>query len=432
MSCGSFVIVLLSACGGGGGSALPVAQGPHSPAAPPANSNGTAAPAASAAPTPNAAPASANHVATADYIGYGGSSSITASQVASHLTWAETDSGRAGELSSAGVKTMEYVDPFRQSPKDPLYNSNSSTFSSDCSGNRIKIHYTGETSNVVQYLMKPSSSSLVDILNGWENGEESRGHIDAFYFDDVDDLGGVPTNPCHVTQGDWDASNASFIQASARPVIFSGLALSSDAATLLDKSNAEGGVVEECYSRTSQPTPPYTTGEFWKHNENLELAAASAGKRFFCYNNSNATASSSVPLRSYVYASFLLTYSSSSSVLWDMFSTVSGFHVLPETELVPSNSRVATPSSVDALKSSSGVYVREYGACSLGGNSIGRCAAIVNSDSSAAHALPSLSTSYAHTLSLSGSGVLDGGTASAAGAAPPAKIPPETGIIAIQ
>ena len=433
LSCGLFMVAFLSACSGGGGINLPASNSHGAP--PPANGTPAApVPGATANATPSPAPSSAvepqKHVLTADYIGYGGSSSLSASQVAPYLSWAETNSNSSNALSAAGIKTLDYVDPFRQATTDPLYTSNNSTFSHDCNSDRIAIHYVGGTSNVIQYLMDPGSGSLVDLLNAWERSEENGGHIDAFYFDNVDDLLGVPTAPCHITQGDWDAANASFIKASAHPVVFSGYALSSDAATLIDNSNTEGGVVEDCYSRTSQPTPPYTTGTLWTHNENLELAAAAAGKRFFCYNNGDQGASSSVPLRKYVYASFLLTYSPSSSVLWEDFSTPKSFHVLPETGLVPTSPRVA-PSTIVSLQSSSGVYVREYGACYLAGTSLGRCAAIVNSDTSA-HRMPSLSASYAHTLTLSGSDVLDGGTAAANGAAPPSTVPAQTGIIAIQ
>ena len=424
-NCGVLTVALLSACsGGGGGVKLPAASTGAAPA--------TSAPATSGpAPVAASGAAAQTHVMTADYLGgYAGTHSVAASNAAPYLTWAETNSSDAGAISSAGIKTMEYLDPFRQAENDPLYSSDESTFSHDCSGGRIAIDYNGGTSHVTQYLMNPASSHLVTLLNTWEDAEESNGHFDAFYFDDMDDLDGVAA-PCDISSSAWDASNSAFVQGSAYSIVFSGYSINGDASTLLTDSNSIGGVVEECYSRTSQPTPPYTTGSIWTHDENLELAAAAAGKQFFCYNNGGEDAASSTQLRLYVFASFLLTYSPASSVLWETFSTPSGLHVFPEIALVPTQPRIS-PGSVNDLKATSGLYVREYATCYLAGTSVGGCAVIVNADTSGSHALPPLSGSYSHTLTITGDGIVDGGTASATGAAPPAQVPPETGLIALQ
>jgi hypothetical protein len=116
-------------------------------------------------------------------------------------------------------------------------------------------------------------------------------------------------------------------------------------------------------------------------------------------------------------------------VLWETFATPDGLHVFPETKLVPTDPLVGTPGSIGALHSSTGVYVREYGACYLGGTSVGPCAAVVNPDASNAYALPPLQQSYSATLALSGYGTLDGGTVSTSGPPPPATIAPETGMV---
>lgn len=380
--------------------------------------------AATAAPGPA-------HVLTSDYLGgYAGTSSVPWSTAAKYLSWAEVDSEEANAISATGIKTLDYLDPFRQSTTDPLYNSNNATFSHDCSGNKIVIDYTGATP-ATQYLMNPNSSALVTLLNNWEKSQESQGHFDAFFFDNVDDL--IETvNPCDVSDATWDAWNADFIQSSDYPVAFSGYALSTEAQALITESHVLGGVVEDCYSRTSQPTPPYTTGSFWIQDENLEIAAGNYEKKFFCYNNGTEEASSYTQLREYVYASFLLTYQLTTSVLWESYATTSGLHVFPETEFVPTSPLKASVGSVSQLESSNGLYVREYTTCYLAGKSVGHCAVIVNSGTSSTLAMPKMSYSYSHTLSVSGAGVIDGGSVSAAGAAPPASVPPETGVIAIQ
>ena len=117
-------------------------------------------------------------------------------------------------------------------------------------------------------------------------------------------------------------------------------------------------------------------------------------------------------------------------MLWEYFTTPSGLHVFPETKLVPT-SPLSSPSSVSSLQTG-GVYVREYAACYIGGSSIGHCAAVVNSSSSSSYNMPSLSQSYSHTMALSGYGIIDGGSVSASGPAPPSSLPPNTGVVLIQ
>ena len=371
---------------------------------------------------------SMTHVLTADYLGgCCGTTSVSATQAATALSWAEVSPTEGNADHDAGIKTLEYLAPTRQASTDPLYNSNSATFSYDCSGDKITISYAGET----QYLMNPASSAYETILNNWAVGQEAIGHIDAFYFDDTDDLGGV-TAPCNVSQSTWDAENATEIADFKYPVVFSGYSISTDSENLISGTNVLGGTIEECYGRVSQPTPPYTTGSFWTLDENLQLKAAAAGRLFFCYNNGAEAGSSSIQLRNYIYASFLLTYSQTSSVLWETFTTPSELHVFPETKVVPTEPLVAAPSSVSSLQISGGVYVREYGACYLAGSSVGRCAVVVNPSSTTSYSLPSLSTTYDHTMSISGNGSLDGGSVSASGAKASSTVAPETGEVLFQ
>lgn len=59
--------------------------------------------------------------------------------------------------------------------------------------------------------------------------------------------------------------------------------------------------------------------------------------------------------------------------------------------------------------------MREFGACYYQGNFVNRCAVVVNATGAT---VPVPTTSYAHSLVLSGAGVLDGGTAAFNGTAP--------------
>lgn len=401
---GTFGAFLLAGCGGGGGSSsLP-------------SSSNVSAGSASVA----------SHVLTADYLGgYSGSRTVTAGQAAPILSWAEVEIADADNVSSAGMKTLVYVDPWRQASSDPLYTSDDSTFSHDCGGVRIPI---AESATTTQFLMNPASSTLQSLLNSWEGREQSTGHVDAFFFDDTDTVSGLASLGCNVSQSDWDTASAAIVNASRSAVVFNGFGMSSDSQNLVTSSNVKGAMLEQCYGSDSQPTPPYTTGSQWIANENLEIAAQQAGKLFFCYNNnSTADGASSTAVRAYIYASFLLTYSST-AVLWENFATPSGLHVFPETELVPTNPSNNAPASVSDLESPTGVYVREYGSCYIASKSVGPCAALVNPDQSA-HGIPSLHQSYGHTMALSGEGILDGGGVSVSGPAAPSQIPAQTGLV---
>ena len=89
------------------------------------------------------------------------------------------------------------------------------------------------------------------------------------------------------------------------------------------------------------------------------------------------------------------------------------------------------PSSIDQLNQGPNVYGRQYKNCYYAGQWIGACAMVVNSDMGRTHPMP-WTNLYHHTLVLSGGDILDGGTASTNGPAPPSLIGGPSAIIAIQ
>jgi len=228
-------------------------------------------------------------------------------------------------------------------------------------------------------------------------------------------------------------------------VIFNGLSVSAkqpDERTLYNPANVIGGQREDCYSGNNDfghsgdfvfTTQDHFYGaaiDDWTQTENDELYAASVHKLFFCLSNATGSAASSSAMRTYVYASFLLTYDLHTSALWEKFSpsTAGGLGVYPETGLVPANPIVSAPASVASL-AVDGVYVREYRACFYRGTDMGPCATVVN-PTSIQHPFPF--TKYHHTLILSGGGVLEGGQASFVGAAPPVTMSAGTAVVATQ
>jgi len=184
--------------------------------------------------------------------------------------------------------------------------------------------------------------------------------------------------------------------------------------------NVVGGMYEGCYSDATSRPKIWTP--YWTDIENAEITMARSGKQFICLGRDSSSASSATDGRLYTYASFLLTYTPSSSILWDNYDTSSGFHVEPETKLVALQPLVSTPSTVDGLRLSTGVYGREFGACYIDGSSVGACAVVVNPDRSSSHGYP-YGSKYAHTLRLSGSGIIDGGSISTSGSRPPSSVP---------
>lgn len=384
-------------------------------------------------PAPTATPASypttiaATHVFTADYLGgYAGTKSIAWSQAAPYLNWAETSVSDANSIASTGIKTMDYSDPNYIAPGDPLYSTDETIFAHTCSGARISRTYNSSTT---QYLSDPSSADLAANWNAWAASEASSAHFDAFFEDDANNTYGMNALPCNYTAPTWATLSIALDNAFTRPIIYNNLS-GANTINLNQATSVIGGMSEECYSRSSQPTAPFTSGSLWTTSENLQIAMGQQHKLFLCYNNDTGSAATEIAARLYTYASFLLTYDASTSVLWNTFATASGFHVLPEATLVPAYPLVSQPSGVSSLQAAGGAYGREYAACYLAGTLVGRCAVAVNPDPSSAHAFPF--SGYAHSVTLSGSGVLDGGSISTSGGAPPASLASLSAVIAFQ
>ena len=133
---------------------------------------------------------------------------------------------------------------------------------------------------------------------------------------------------------------------------------------------------------------------------------------------SRTPGASDIASRQFVYASFLLTYDLTTSILFEDYATTpSNLWVYPESELVALNPVVTAPATIAGLEVSLGVYAREYTACFIRGSYVGPCAAVVNSDGTSSHPFP-FPTKYHHAMALAGGGVLDGGTIGTNGAAP--------------
>jgi hypothetical protein len=374
-----------------------------------------------------------HHVLTADYLGAPwGTSSVSFSSAAAHLTWAETGVTNANAIAAAGIKTMVYVSPNRTNTGGPMYTSDESTFAHTCSGSRVYDHWDG----TVEWVMNPASSALRSLFASYVNMEKSLGHFDAAFEDIAGALSPYevydpfyPSLPCSYTDAAWLSAEIAMNQAVSLPVVVNGLSdlnghLPSINIASLNGSNVIGGNFEGCYSSTNQKK---ASTWFWTAVENSELRVGALNKLFECTLRDTSAASSSLDSRIYSYASFLLTYNPSTSVYRTEYATPSGLHVMPETQLVPLAPKSTTPTDVTALKTPGGTYAREFGACYINGSNAGPCAVVVNPDI-LAHPFPF--TTYHHTFVLSGNGVMDAGRIYVSGGAPPSSLPPMEAAIA--
>jgi hypothetical protein len=116
-------------------------------------------------------------------------------------------------------------------------------------------------------------------------------------------------------------------------------------------------------------------------------------------------------LRIYWLASWWLTYDPVYSVAGELISsTTNPVWVFPEELLVPLNP-VQTATTVSSLQTSTGAYARQFNACYYNRSPWGACAAVVNPTSSTV-SMPSLVSSYHHSLVLDMNNLYMGGTAS--------------------
>ncbi len=374
------------------------------------------------------------HVLTSDYLGgANGTHSISWSQAEPYLTWAETDVTDADAISSAGIKTMMYVDPNREQTGSQMDTSTESAYAHNCSGQRVTDLYNG---SVTQLVTNPASSAMQSVFASYVASIAKQAHFDALFEDDAGALSAFApydpfsSMPCDYTDVSWISGETALNQVSPLPIVVNGLSGlnghgPSLAIGILDGSNTTGGVFEQCYDSVSQPK---MDGWLWSTIENSEIQVAGMHKLFECMGTDSASAASVVGSRIYAYASFLMGYDPTTSVYRTMYGTASGLHEFPEMGLVALQPTISQPSSVSAYLQSGGTYARQFGACYLAGSLVGPCAVVVNPNQSVNYPFPF--TQYHHTLTLAGSGSLDGGTASASGAAPPATVPYDSAVIA--
>jgi hypothetical protein len=337
------------------------------------------------------------------------------SRVLPYVTWVQTDHTHASAFRSAGVKVDLYTNFWRNyTTNNPRIGytdlapggAHASAEARTCSGSVIHDPSYGGGYEADARTAAAKGHALVTagfVMN------EHAGTFDAVFSDDTNAMGGVPL-PCNYSNSSYITAVNTVHAALASKVFFNAFGAVADPSQqvgLLAPANVLGGMCEICYDGSKNGVDYVHTGTRWINIENAEIQTVARHKIFWDYPRAIGYAQSETGIRKYAYASFLLGYDVHYAMLQEVLKTPSGFEVFPETGLVPMNP-LTTASSVTGYKRSTGAYMREFAACYYRGVNKGKCAVVVNPGTSTV-SVPT--TAYAHSLVLSGAGVLDGGTA---------------------
>lgn len=438
-------VVGLAACGGGSGSggALPAAPlSEHDNSAvtgstpPPASTPAPVATAAPVTPPPAAAGNVPAHVQTFAYLyGYAGApESVPLSAVRPYVDWTQTDSSHAPALRSAGIKVQIYTDFWRNYSSDnPAvgYNdikpggAHAVAAAKTCSGSVIYAPRYGGG-----YEADPRSDAALghaQVVIGYRQ-KQYGSQYDAVFADDTGTFSDNPL-PCNYSHASIAAAINGVDRSVGVPMFVNTLGAEADPVQQTDfaqASNVLGAMCEECYaSYNSAKVDVVQTGRAWKRVENAEIAMVGMRKIFWDYARAIGNPADETALRTYVYASFLLTYDPQYTMFQEAFKSKYTFPVMPETGLVPMNP-LSSETDVDRYGRTGGAYMREFGNCYYRGVNEGPCAVTVNPGNST---VPVPSSAYAHSMALAGAGVLEGGSASFDAPAPRSLAPGAAAIL---
>lgn len=357
------------------------------------------------------------HVLVGGYIyGYSGTpTSVPVSSIAPYVNWAQTSAQYAPVLNGAGIKTMAYANFWRNYTSDNPQTgyadlapggAHADAEAKDCAGTPVYDSTYGGGYEADARASDALAHAQVTTSNA---SAVTSGAFDALFSDDTAAVGGI-TLPCSYAESSYHAAVNAVDSGLGVPMWLNALGSDPNPANSVDlaqPSNVIGAMCELCYGGNGSSGDYVQTGTSWLNVENAEIGMAAQRKIFWDYARVTGNPSAETGLRTYLYASFLLGYAPGYSMLTEAFSTSSGLPVMPETGLVAENP-LTTAASVSGYLAPGGSYFREFAACYYRGAFVGKCAVDVNPSASTA---PVPTTSYSHSLVLSGSGVLDGGSA---------------------
>jgi hypothetical protein len=366
--------------------------------------------------TPSPSGSVPTHVMTAAIVwGYGGTpTSVSIASVKPYVTWVQTSSGYGGTMRSNGLKVNIYENFWRNYSSDnPSVGytdlkpggAHAPAEAKTCTGSTIYDSTYG--GGYEADARSSAAAGHAAVFNNYRINSYS-GQYDAIFSDDTGAMGGIPL-PCNWSLSSYQsATNA--VHASLKvPIFVNTLGAASNPVNQVGYTNASnviGAMCEICFAAYNSSKVDYVqTGTYWQNIENAAIQLINNHKIFWDYARAIGNPSYETPIRKYVYASFLLTYSPQYSMLQEAFQSAYNFPVMPETGFVPLNP-VTTASTVTGYLRTGGAYMREFGACYYRGSYKGKCAVVVNPTG---YSVTVPTTAYTHSLGLVGGGVLDGG-----------------------
>lgn len=393
-----------------------------------------------ASPAPGTAPLHI-HGTMAWYQGENLNKDISATWMAQHYDMTEQGSAGgafANAFIAAGGKTaIVYTDPeiipFCFSPfataggakpgkcSGPLSSSlnlSESAWLHDASGNRLHVTSNGtQISGNWQDRDDPNYSGLPSAYRASLLGLISDAKFNAFEIDDFQS-GYIPsyftfkfgaTSREYTARGTsanavWLAAQERIIAAAPKPVFLNGIITAYLPNTVIALPNVLGVMLESCASTTNTRG---ITGSVWVANMNELLLVTSLHKNAVCINY-GTTLALSTPERLYGLASWWLTYNPTYSVNLIDIPTADGHEVYPEHGIALYNPITSATTNIATLKTTTGVYLREFQYCYVNKVAIGACAAEVNSDT-VTRTVPTTHFKYGHYLVLNTKSWFSGG-----------------------
>lgn len=396
-----------------------------------------------ASPPPSAVPSHV-HGAMAWYEGGNLNMDISGTWMAQHYDI--TEQGDAGGafansfMAAGGKYAIDYSDPeivplcnspfatvngakpgTCAGPLSPNLNGVESAWLHDAKGNRLHVTaYGTQTQGNWQDRVNPSYSGLASAYHAWESSLLPGTRWNAFEIDDFQS-GYVPSYFTYKfgarsrefdalganANATWLAAQEKIIAAAPKPVFLNGI-LSYNMSKVVSLPNVLGVMLESCATTTNTTG---IVGSTWIANMNELLQVTALNRRAVCINY-GTTLSLSTAQRIYGLASWWLTYNANYSANLIDIPTADGHEVYPEHGImVYAPLTTATSNNITTLRTSTGVYLREFTYCYVNKVAIGACAAEVNIDG-VSHTLPATHFKYAHYLKLTTTSWYKGGAVS--------------------
>jgi hypothetical protein len=338
------------------------------------------------------------------------------SWMAEHADFVQGEPKSMAAFKQAGGRyAIFYTDPNKVivARHEPYWDLSDSAFLHDSQGNRISRPFL--RANGVQddqYILNPASPETQAAFARETQNAKATGVYDFVFLDDVSaDLKGhlfrTKSSPVELkTDQDLVAGHKQLIARSALPVIANGL---NNADQRLGQASLNiqllpvltGALAEGCFASSGA----LALEPMWTTTAESLLATTTEGKWAFCMVG--GPRGEETQARLYGYASWLLTYDDTHSVIWEnMYAPgPSRVEIYPEQALVPTNP-VDTPKHIWDLKRQGGAYAREFQRCYYQGKLLGVCAAVVNPSRNTV----STPTGYKEQVVLIGGNSLEGGT----------------------